>query len=171
MVDHEDSFVHTLAGYFRRTGAEVITYRSGFPRERIAEERPDLVVLSPGPGRPEDFGMGETIDATLRAGIPLFGVCLGLQGIVGFYGGRLSVLPTPMHGTPSMVNVRGGRLFEGLPERFKVGRYDLLYADLDTFPRCARDHRRERRGYRDGGRASRTAGGRGAVPSPIAPDP
>ena len=134
MVDHEDSFVHTLAGYFRRTGAEVMTYRSGFPRQRIAEERPDLVVLSSGPGRPEDSGMGETIDATLRAGIPLFGVCLGLQGIVEFYGGGLSMLSTPMHGASSMVNVRGGRLFEGLGERFRVGRYDLLYADLDTFP-------------------------------------
>ena len=63
MVDHEDSFVHTLAGYFRRTGAEVITYRAGFPRRLIAEERPDLVLLSPGPGRPEDFGVGETIGA------------------------------------------------------------------------------------------------------------
>jgi len=134
MVDHEDSFVHTLAGYFRRTGAEVITYRSGFPRRRIAEERPDLVLLSPGPGRPEDFGVGETIGAALAAGIPLFGVCLGLQGIVEYYGGRLSVLPTPMHGKPSTVNVRGGRIFEGLPERFEGGRYHSLYADRDTFP-------------------------------------
>ena len=134
MVDHEDSFVHTLAGYFRRTGAEVITYRSGFPRRRIAEERPDLVLLSPGPGRPEDFGVGETIDATLAAGIPLFGVCLGLQGIVERYGGRLSVLPAPMHGKPSMVNVRGGRLFDGLPRRFEGGRYHSLHADRETFP-------------------------------------
>ena len=134
MVDHEDSFVHTLAGYFRRTGAEVITYRAGFPRRRIAEERPDLVLLSPGPGRPEDFGTGETIGATLAAGIPLFGVCLGLQGIVEYFGGRLSVLPAPMHGKASMVNVRGGRLFEGLPERFEGGRYHSLHADRDTFP-------------------------------------
>ena len=134
MVDHEDSFVHTLAGYFRRTGAEVITYRSGFPRSRIAEERPHLVLLSPGPGRPEDFGVGETIGATLAAGIPLFGVCLGLQGIVEYYGGRLSVLPEPMHGKPSMVNVDGGRLFEGLPRRFEGGRYHSLYADRDKFP-------------------------------------
>ena len=134
MVDHEDSFVHTLAGYFRRTGAEVITYRAGFPRRLIAEERPDLVLLSPGPGRPEDFGVGETTGAALSAGIPLFGVCLGLQGIVEFYGGRLSVLPAPMHGKPSMVNVRGGRLFEGLPRRFEGGRYHSLYADRGTFP-------------------------------------
>ena len=134
MVDHEDSFVHTLAGYFRRTGAEVITYRAGFPRRLIAEERPDLVLLSPGPGRPEDFGVGETVGAALSAGIPLFGVCLGLQGIVEYYGGRLSVLPEPMHGKPSMVNVRGGRLFEGLPGRFEGGRYHSLYADRGTFP-------------------------------------
>ena len=134
MIDHEDSFVHTLAGYFRRTGAEVATYRAGFPRRRIAEERPDLVLLSPGPGRPEDFGVGETIAAALAAGIPLFGVCLGLQGIVEYHGGRLSVLPAPMHGKPSMVNVRGGRLFDGLPERFEGGRYHSLYADRGTFP-------------------------------------
>ena len=134
MVDHEDSFVHTLAGYFRRTGAEVTTYRSGFPRSLIADERPDLVLLSPGPGRPEDFGVGETIDAALKAGIPLFGVCLGLQGIVEYYGGRLSVLPTPMHGKPSMVNVLGGRIFEGLSRRFEGGRYHSLHADRGTFP-------------------------------------
>ena len=134
MIDHEDSFVHTLAGYFRRTGAEVATYRAGFPRRRIAEERPDLVLLSPGPGRPEDFGVGETIASALAAGIPLFGVCLGLQGIVEYHGGRLSVLPAPMHGKPSMVNVRGGRLFDGLPERFEGGRYHSLYADRGTFP-------------------------------------
>ena len=83
VVDHEDSFVHTLAGYFRSTGAEVKTYRAGFPRQWIGEELPDLVVLSPGPGRPEDFDMAKTIDTALQAGVPLFGVCLGLQGIVG----------------------------------------------------------------------------------------
>ena len=134
MIDHEDSFVHTLAGYFRRTGAEVVTYRAGFPRRRIVEERPNLVLLSPGPGRPEDFNVGETIGAALAADIALFGVCLGLQGIVEYHGGRLSVLPSPMHGKPSMVNVRGGRLFDGLPERFEGGRYHSLYADRSTFP-------------------------------------
>ena len=134
MVDHEDSFVHTLANYFRRTGAEVITYRSGLANCRIAMERPDLVLLSPGPGRPEDFGVGETIDATLAAGIPLFGVCLGLQGIVEYYGGLLSVLPAPMHGKPSMINVRGGKLFDGMPKRFAGGRYHSLYADRSSFP-------------------------------------
>ena len=164
MVDHEDSFVHTLAGYFRRTGAEVTTYRSGFPRSLIADERPDLVLLSPGPGRPEDFGVGETIDAALEAGIALFGVCLGLQGIVEYYGGRLSVLPTPMHGKPSMVNVLGGRIFEGLSRRFEGGRYHSAPCGSEHIPRRARHHRRKRRGHRDGGGAPRPPGRCGAVP-------
>ena len=170
MVDHDDSFVHTLAGYFRRTGAAVVTYRAGFPRGRIAEERPDLVLLSPGPGRPEDFGIGETIDAALAVGIPLFGVCLGLQGIVEYYGGRLSVLPAPMHGKPSMVNVRGGRIFEGLPGRFEGGALPLALRRPGHVPRCARDHRRERRGGRDGDRAPGPPGRGGAVPPRIDPE-
>ena len=61
MVDHEDSFVHTLAGYFRQTGAEVVTYRCGFTADMLKKESPDLVLLSPGPGRPEDFQLADTI--------------------------------------------------------------------------------------------------------------
>ena len=136
MVDHEDSFVHTLAGYFRRTGAEVVTYRSGFPAERLREAGADLVLLSPGPGRPEDFGLDETIAMALAEGLPLFGVCLGLQGLVLHYGGRLDTLDTPMHGKASEVRVLGGRLFEGLPERFEAGRYHSLFARTDTLPDC-----------------------------------
>ena len=138
MVDHEDSFVHTLAGYFRQTGAEVITYRSGFPAERLREAGADLVLLSPGPGRPEDFGLGETIAMALAEGLPLFGVCLGLQGLVLHYGGHLDTLEMPMHGKASEVRVLGGRLFEGLPERFEAGRYHSLFARTDTLPECFR---------------------------------
>ncbi len=76
MVDHEDSFVHTLAGYFRETGAEVVTYRPQAARERMRSISPDLVLLSPGPGRPEDFAVGETLAAALELGLPVFGVCL-----------------------------------------------------------------------------------------------
>jgi len=134
MVDHEDSFVHTLAGYFRETGAEVVTYRSGFPLARLAEEAPDLVLLSPGPGRPSDFAVAATVTAAIEAGLPVFGVCLGLQGIVEHFGGTLGVLPKPMHGKPSTVQAAGGALFEGLPQRFHAGRYHSLYALRDTIP-------------------------------------
>ena len=63
LVDHQDSFVHTLANYFRQTGAEVLTLRAGFAPTTLDEMRPDLVVLSPGPGRPSDFGVSATLAA------------------------------------------------------------------------------------------------------------
>ena len=82
MIDHRDSFVHTLAGYFRETGATVSTWRAGFSLDQLTDFDPDLVVLSPGPGRPEDFTMKDTVAACLDRMIPIFGVCLGMQGIV-----------------------------------------------------------------------------------------
>lgn len=128
LIDHQDSFVHTLAGYFRRTGAEVITLRNGFdPREydRIA---PNLVVMSPGPGSPRDFDTAGTIRQALERKLPIFGVCLGLQALIEYFGGELGVLSYPMHGKPSEVVVRGGRLFKGIPPTFIAGRYHSLHA-------------------------------------------
>jgi anthranilate synthase len=135
LIDHEDSFVHTLAGYVRTTGAECTTLRHDFARARLKEGlRPELVVLSPGPGRPDDFAMRETLDLLLRRNIPIFGVCLGLQGIVEYFGGALGVLGVPMHGKPSPVRRLPSRLLGGLPERFTVGRYHSLYAERDRMP-------------------------------------
>jgi anthranilate synthase len=135
LVDHEDSFVHTLAGYFRSAGADVATLRAGLAREELAAGREaDLVVLSPGPGRPADFAMNETLDLLLRRDLPVFGVCLGLQGLVEHFGGALDVLATPMHGKPSEVRVLGGRFLEGFPEKFVVGRYHSLHARRAVVP-------------------------------------
>jgi anthranilate synthase len=135
LVDHEDSFVHTLAGYVRQTGAECVTLRHDFARAELADgAAPALVLLSPGPGRPDDFAMRETLDLLLRRRIPIFGVCLGLQGIVEYFGGALDVLDTPMHGKPSVIRASGNRLFGGLPGEFTVGRYHSLYARKSTLP-------------------------------------
>ena len=135
LVDHEDSFVHTLAGYVRQTGAECITLRHDFARAELAGgPPPDLVLLSPGPGRPDDFKMRETLALILKRGIPAFGVCLGLQGIVEYFGGALDVLDTPMHGKPSVIRASGNRLFGGLPAEFTVGRYHSLYARKSALP-------------------------------------
>ena len=98
LVDHMDSFVHTLANYLRQTGAAVETQRAGFPLGELASNRPDLLVLSPGPGVPADFDTKATIEAALELDIPIFGVCLGLQAIVEYFGGELDQLQTPMHG-------------------------------------------------------------------------
>jgi anthranilate synthase len=135
LVDHEDSFVHTLAGYVRQTGAECVTLRHDFARAELQNGRaPDLVLLSPGPGRPDDFAMRETLDIILKRGIPIFGVCLGLQGIVEYFGGPLDVLDVPMHGKPSVIRASGNRLFAGLPAEFTVGRYHSLYARRNSLP-------------------------------------
>jgi anthranilate synthase len=138
LIDYEDSFVHTLANYVRQTGADVSTVRAGFTRPQLDEllrsYRPDAVVLSPGPGCPSDFDVSLAIDATLAAGLPLFGVCLGLQGIVEHFGGALGVLPYPMHGKASTITVLGGDIFAGVPQTFRAGRYHSLYALRESLP-------------------------------------
>ena len=134
LVDHEDSFVHTLANYLRQTGAEVETLRPPLARRMLREETPDLVVLSPGPGRPEDFGTAETIALALAKELPLFGVCLGLQAVAEYFGGSLDQLAEPVHGKPSEVTVLGGALFRGLPGCFRVGRYHSLHARRASLP-------------------------------------
>ncbi len=139
LIDYEDSFVHTLANYIRQTGAEVSTIRAGFTREQLEEHlaayRPDGVVLSPGPGCPADLDVSLAVGVAVDAGLPLFGVCLGLQGIVEHFGGKLGVLPYPMHGKASEIRVLGGgALFDGVPAPFRAGRYHSLYAVREALP-------------------------------------
>jgi anthranilate synthase len=136
LVDNDDCFIHTLANYARQTGAEVVTYRAGFPPELIERVAPTLILISPGPGRPADFGVPELVKTAVRLGVPVFGVCLGLQGIVEAFGGELGVLDYPVHGKPSTVRHRGIGVFEGMPEEFAVGRYHSLFARRETFPAC-----------------------------------
>ncbi len=134
LVDNDDCFIHTLANYARQAGAEVVTYRAGMPLEILAQVKPDLILISPGPGRPEDFGVPALVRHAAQAGIPVFGVCLGLQGIVEAFGGELGVLPYPMHGKPSKIDHYGLGAFEGLPAELTVGRYHSLYAISEKLP-------------------------------------
>ena len=136
LVDNEDCFIHTLSNYARQTGADVVTYRHGLPAELIERLAPGLILISPGPGRPADFDVPGLVKTAVRLGIPVFGVCLGLQGIVEAFGGELGVLDYPMHGKPSAVRHRGVGVFEGLPAEFLVGRYHSLFARRETFPAC-----------------------------------
>jgi anthranilate synthase len=134
LVDNDDCFIHTLANYARQAGAEVVTYRAGTPFEVLDAVHPDMILISPGPGRPEDFGVPQLVKHAAQAGIPVFGVCLGLQGIVEAFGGELGVLPYPMHGKPSKVRHSGQGVFEGLPDEIEVGRYHSLYAIPERLP-------------------------------------
>src|SRR5690606_9795676 len=138
LLDCEDSFVHTLANYVRQAGAEVRTIRAplapGELTAQIEAYQPDLLLLSPGPGRPDDFGVGKAVEIAIGAGLAVWGVCLGLQGIVEHLGGRLGLLDYPMHGKASTVRVLGGRLLAGLPETFEAGRYHSIHALADALP-------------------------------------
>jgi anthranilate synthase len=146
LVDHQDSFVHTLAGYFREQGAEVTTLRAGLDPAALDEYRPDLVVLSPGPGRPSDFACGDLLAQLDARGLPAFGVCLGLQAMVEHAGGELGLLAEPVHGKPGRIvrgpvlppagtgaagaaqEAAGGGLLDGLPAEFVAARYHSLHA-------------------------------------------
>jgi anthranilate synthase len=134
MVDHQDSFVHTLAAYFRETGAAVSTVRPDSVADVLSRLRPDLVVLSPGPGKPADFGLSDTLSLCLGKGIPVFGVCLGLQGIVEYFGGGLRALDYPMHGKSSSIEQAEGSLFDDISLPMTIGRYHSLVAD--AVPTC-----------------------------------
>ncbi len=136
LVDHEDSFVHTLANYFRQTGATVTTVRSPVVDEIFDRVKPDLVVLSPGPGMPKDFDCKATIKKARARDLPIFGVCLGLQALAEAYGGDLRQLAVPMHGKPSRIRVlEPGIVFSGLGKEVTVGRYHSIFADPSTLPR------------------------------------
>ncbi|WP_294645273.1 anthranilate synthase [uncultured Aureimonas sp.] len=136
LVDHEDSFVHTLANYFRQTGADVTTVRTPVPEEIFDRVAPDLVVLSPGPGNPDDFDCRGTIAQARKRQMPIFGVCLGLQALAEAYGGTLRTLHVPVHGKPSRVRVSTpGIIFSGLPNEVTVGRYHSIFADPVRLPR------------------------------------
>jgi anthranilate synthase len=134
LVDNEDSFVHTLADYFRQTGADVSTYRHNVSFGEIVRAKPDLVVHSPGPGRPEQFGVPALVLKLAAADIPQFGVCLGLQGMVEAFGGALDVLPAPRHGKIWDVQHDGNGLFAGVPSPARFGAYHSLTARHDGFP-------------------------------------
>jgi anthranilate synthase len=142
LVDLQDSFVHTLAGYLREHGAEVTTLRAGFDDAMLDALAPDLVVLSPGPGRPSDFGCEQLLQALDERQLAAFGVCLGMQAMIEHAGGSLALLPVPAHGKAGRVRVlracagadaaeggpAPGGLLAGLPEEFAAGRYHSLYA-------------------------------------------
>jgi anthranilate synthase len=134
LIDHEDSFVHMLADYFRQVGAEVSVTRHNHALEMLSKDKYDLLVLSPGPGRPEDFKIAKTLDAALEKKMPVFGVCLGVQAIGEYFGGTLNQLAQPAHGRPSRIQVRGGCLLNNLPNEIVIGRYHSLHVARDSMP-------------------------------------
>src|ERR1700754_3883670 len=133
LIDHDDSFVLMLADYFRQVGASVTVVRHVHAQEML-KRKWDLLVLSPGPGRPEDFKIAKTIGTAIEQKLPIFGVCLGVQAIGEYFGGTLGQLGQPAHGRPSRIQIRGGKLMQNLPNEIVIGRYHSLYVARDSMP-------------------------------------
>jgi anthranilate synthase/aminodeoxychorismate synthase-like glutamine amidotransferase len=135
VIDNYDSFVYNLVQELGELGAEPIVYRNdAIDIDGIRAERPDLVLISPGPGRPEDAGISTEVIRSLGGEIPILGVCLGHQAIGQVFGGDVVAAPTLMHGKTSPIVHRGEGVFAGLPNPFTATRYHSLVVDPPSVP-------------------------------------
>ena len=135
LIDNYDSFTYNLVQAFAALGAEVLVYRNDAISvdEAIALE-PTHLVISPGPGRPEDAGVSLAMIAAFAERVPLLGVCLGHQCLVHHFGGNIVRADRLMHGKTSTARHDGETIFAGLPEALEVGRYHSLCAEVDSLP-------------------------------------
>jgi anthranilate synthase component II len=140
LIDNYDSFTYNLAHLFQELGAEVTVLRNDALDADEAERlEPSHLVISPGPGRPQDSGAAIEIVQRLGPRIPTLGVCLGHQAIVEAFGGEIGSARRLVHGKASSVSHDGRGLFEGLPEPLEAGRYHSLAATAipDSLEVCA----------------------------------
>jgi anthranilate synthase component 2 len=138
VIDNYDSFVYNLVQYLGELGADPLVYRHDEATlDQLVELEPAAVLISPGPGRPEDAGVSNAaIDAFGRRGVPVLGVCLGHQCIGQLYGGQVVRAGEVMHGKTSMIRHSGAGLFAGLPDPFEATRYHSLVVDRASVPDC-----------------------------------
>jgi anthranilate synthase/aminodeoxychorismate synthase-like glutamine amidotransferase len=135
LIDNYDSFVYNLVQELGELGADPVVYRNdAIDIEGIRAERPDGIVISPGPGRPEDAGISTEVIRALAGETPILGVCLGLQCIGEAYGGEVVPAPRLMHGKTSEISHCGTGIFDGLPDPFVATRYHSLVVRTDSVP-------------------------------------
>ena len=135
VLDNYDSFVFNLVQYLGELGAEPLVHRSdALTVDEIEALGIDGVLISPGPGRPEDAGLSNEVIVRFSGRVPVFGVCLGHQCIGQVFGGRVVRAPEIMHGKTSSITHRGVGVFEGLPQPFNATRYHSLVVDRDSVP-------------------------------------
>ena len=136
LIDNYDSFSYNLYQLVGELDPDIKVIRNDERRVKEIEElHPDHIILSPGPGRPEDAGVTMEVAAKLSPKIPTLGVCLGHQAICAAYGAKVTYASRLMHGKQSDTELdTKSKLFEGLPDIVKVARYHSLAADPDTIP-------------------------------------
>lgn len=151
IVDNYDSFTYNLYQFVGEVLSnevslgniedfEILVKRNNeVTLDDIIAEKPDRIIISPGPGSPDDeayFGVCAQVIKELGQSTPLLGVCLGMQGIVHVFGGQVVKAPLPMHGKISPINHSGTGVFKGIPDQLEVMRYHSLIADDTSMPDC-----------------------------------
>ncbi len=135
VVDNYDSFVYILVQYLGELGAEPIVHRHDeIDVADINKLAPDAILISPGPGTPDEAGVSMRIVAELAGQIPIFGVCLGMQCIGQAFGGTVVRAPRVMHGKTSLIRHHNTGVFEGLPQPLEATRYHSLIVERSSVP-------------------------------------
>jgi len=135
LIDNYDSFVYNLARYLQELGCETRVVRNdAVTLQEIERMTPQGIVLSPGPCTPREAGLSIDVVRQFGSSVPILGVCLGHQAIGMALGGEVIRAPQPVHGMLSLVKHDGSRLFEGVPNPFRAGRYHSLIVDEGTLP-------------------------------------
>jgi len=137
VIDNYDSFTYNLVQYFGELGADPQVYRNDeITLEQLKEMEPGKIVISPGPGTPDDGGISNQVIEEMGKEISLLGVCLGHQCITQVYGGDIVRAERLMHGKTSPIKHDGRGVFHGLPQPFEASRYHSLIARRDSVPDC-----------------------------------
>lgn len=138
VIDNYDSFTYNLVQYLGEMGAEMSIFRNDeITADEIESElKPERILISPGPGTPDDAGVSLEVIKRFAGRLPILGVCLGHQAIGQHFGGKVIRAPEPVHGKPVTVNHDGRTIFAGIPDGFAAGRYHSLVVERDSMPEC-----------------------------------
>jgi anthranilate synthase/aminodeoxychorismate synthase-like glutamine amidotransferase len=138
VIDNYDSFTYNLVQYLGELGAEMRVFRNDeITVEEIENDlKPDKILISPGPGTPDDAGISLEVLQKFGGRVPVLGVCLGHQAIGQIFGGKVVRAPIPVHGKPVEIVHDGKTLFKDLPQNFEAGRYHSLIVERESLPEC-----------------------------------
>lgn len=138
ILDNYDSFTYNLFQYVAELNGKPLVYRNdALTLDQLRDLKPDRIIISPGPGNPEDpnyFGICKQVITDLGPTVPILGVCLGHQGIIHAFGGRVIRAPYPMHGKTSVIYHNNQGVFKGLRNGIEVMRYHSLIGERGTLP-------------------------------------
>jgi len=135
VIDNYDSFVYNLVQYLGELDAEPLIWRhDALDLDDVERIDPDGILISPGPGTPDDAGLSNVLIAEWSARVPVFGVCLGMQCMGQVFGGDVVRAPEIVHGKTSLIRHRGGGVFAGLPDPLEATRYHSLIVERSTLP-------------------------------------